>query len=191
MPVRVKPFGSVLVRERSRRIEAAAARSVRVCTRYPRPTHKETAERSAGQGGEGAGWGDEGHSEAAAEERRKKGEREREREKRHRVVVCRASTVTRGDGGLSSRRVYAAQWTEGAGSEVFLIFSLVRARSWRGATSTRRAARRGAGRGGRIEPGGTRERRQKSAERDGDTDRVRWTRTGREIGTDGDAANGG
>ena len=79
MPVRVKPFGSVLVRERSRRIEAAAARSVRVCTRYPRPTHKETAERSAGQGGEGAGWGDEGHSEAAAEERRKKGERERER----------------------------------------------------------------------------------------------------------------
>lgn len=28
-------------------------RSVRVCTRYPRPTHKETAERSAGERGRG------------------------------------------------------------------------------------------------------------------------------------------
>lgn len=44
-------------------------------------------------------------------------------------------------------------------------------------------------RGSRIELSGMRERRQKSTERDENTDRMRWTKMEGEIGTDGDAVN--
>lgn len=88
-----------------------------------------------------------GKESAAAAVEREKTEKEREEASKRRRLP-REYRYETGDDGLSSR-LYAAQWAEGAGTEVFLIFSLARPVAARRSavrreTTTGRAARHGA-----------------------------------------------
>jgi hypothetical protein len=102
---------------------------------------------------------------------REKTEKEREGASKRRRLP-REYRYETGDDGLSSR-VYAAQWAEGAGTEVFLIFSLARP------VAARRGAARCDARRLQAERRGTTRRPDRAERNEGmpaKVDGARWKR---------------